>query len=284
MIFRCIIQKCLFILFAFFTLAYAEGESSKNEVKQEKAKYQKPDIDHNYINQRYRTRKEGQKAKIAIVFMNLGLDQSLTQMVLDFSPKSITMALTPYKRMEPSQIKQLKQQGHDVLLVLPTESYQAAESGQDPLRIRRTLTSARNSEIVEKVLTQNPHKIIGVINDVFSPAIKDGNVIKAIASVLKPKDLMFVNIEMPLDNVFRNLCCQEGLTSLQIDYAVNKFAPLEKLKTLFLDIEDLAKSTGKASLVLTASTLNIKETFKWLQTLDTREFELIPLSEFQKND
>lgn len=246
--------------------------------------YIQPQWDEAFYKKRYERKKpEDQRAKIAIVLVNVGLDGQLTQRILDLFPNNIALALTPYNTLKPSELSQIRRQKNNLLMVMPVEGYKRMESGQDPLRLRRTLEKKDIQSIMNKILNGAPAPVMGVINDQFSPALKNKNTIDAINEILKLKKLLLINTEMPIDDTFRHFANASGYAPLEMDFSVEGFIPFPKLQTLLEHVEELAMETGYASLALHANRMNINETLKWLSTLDLRKFEIITLQEFYKN-
>jgi polysaccharide deacetylase 2 family uncharacterized protein YibQ len=281
-------KKHIFFLYFifFFSLLNAEGgDSGATEKKEAEAPHKVLDspIDRAYLEHRYANKKGEGKSRIAVVIYGVGMDSTLTQRILDVSPRKFCIGLSPYIALSAQQIKQIKQQGHEVLVVQPFEGFKSTDSHQDPLRLRRDLPDTEKQKMIEKVLESQSLKIIGMMNDQVSPLLRAQETYCQLAKNLNPKGLFFVNLENPIDHIARRLAQKAQLSMMSMDYTIVEPQSIEKLRFVFMKVEELSKETGYASIAVFVSQTNFDELMSWITSLNLDDFELTSIVEMKKH-
>ena len=205
--------------------------------------------------------------RLALIFNDLGLEQDVSAAIADKFPPDVAMAFTPYGGVLDRQIKQAREQGHEVFLSLPVEQvgYPARDPGPFGL-----LVAARDDENLAR-MEQSLARMQGYIGVIAEdgPFLRSPQMIP-ILKALEEHGLSYVStdladapVSLPRLQVTDNLFPGQFRESLQerLDYALKR-----------------AQTEHQAVVVVPATPLSLHVVGEWLKTLSKQNVVLVPPS------
>ncbi|SEH27187.1 divergent polysaccharide deacetylase family protein [Magnetospirillum fulvum] len=96
------------------------------------------------------------RGKVAVVVIDLGLDRVATDAAILRLPPEVTLAFSPYAANLDKWIRKARDHGHEVLMVVPTESEGPAAPDPGPFGLVAAATPEANLGRLETVMARGP--------------------------------------------------------------------------------------------------------------------------------
>lgn len=218
----------------------------------------------------------GEKAKIAIVIDDIGMNIKHSNIAIDLPPE-VSLAILPYAETASEMAERAREKGHQILIHTPME---ALDSNVDlgPMALRNNMDFAAFDQEFEK-MAQAFDGYIGVNNHMGSSLTQNPEAMGYLMDQLKKRNLFF------LDSVTINTTVAAGMAqTYDIPYAKrdvfidHEETPLFVYKALN-KIEKTAKRKGYAVAIGHPKEVTMTALKKWIPTLEKKGFKLVPISE-----
>lgn len=217
------------------------------------------------------------RPRIAIVLVDMGLNQSATIAAIQRLPPAITFAFSPYVGNAGEQSEAARAAGHEVLVQLPMEPNEYPASDPGPYAVMTGYKPDENLRRIEWVLGRFAG-YVGAINYMGSKLTASPEELRPALEALKLRGLLFVDTRATqrslVGRLSRELGLPVALNNRFVDTEVSKAAIDARLE----DLERLAKTNGVAVGIARPYPATIDRLEKWSQAVGPRNIALAPIS------
>lgn len=221
----------------------------------------------------------GEKARIAIVIDDLGIDRPRTARVIRL-PGPLTMSFLTYAPDLDKQTRAARAAGHELLLHIPMEpGSQDVDPGPNVL-----LTGIPRQELLTS-LKWNLDQFtgyVGVNNHMGSRFTADMPGMVAVMEELKKRNLFFLDSITAGNSVARKAARKAGLPFAGRNVFLDHADDVVGISKRLAEVEKLAKRTGWVIAIGHPREATLKALVPWLKDIEKRGFKLVPLSSVVK--
>ena len=218
---------------------------------------------------------------IAILMTDMGLNAGRTRDAIDQLPKEVSIGISPYSHEIERWSPIVLDNGNEFLLMLPMEPMRYPLHDPGPLGMLIGASSADNIKRLDTILGSITG-YIGMVNHMGSRMTADEPSLTPILQHLKDRGLMFVDSRTTAKSIAADVADTLGLpyavNSRYIDNEASEDAILKQLSAL----EARATKRGSALGIARLSTLSVDTINAWAETLQSRGFQLVPVSAIVK--
>ncbi len=222
----------------------------------------------------------GGKPKIAIVIDDVGMNIKQSRAAINL-PAEVTLAMLPYAETVRALAKEAKSRGHELIIHTPME----AMSANVPLG-----SMALRSDMEPAALKAEFNKIansfegyIGVNNHMGSRLTQDDRAMKVLMRELAKRDLFFLDSKTIGSSIAADTAQAYNIPNATRDVFLDHEDSPEFLTNALKKAEKIAKRTGSAIAIGHPKAVTMAALNKWISTLESRGFELVPLSTLINN-
>jgi len=217
------------------------------------------------------------KPKIAIVIDDMGVDVKHSARAIHDLPASITLSFLPYSPNIAGQTRAAYDLGHELLVHMPMEAIRGTvDPGPDALST--SLSDAEIAARTEKNLDAFSG-YVGVNNHMGSKFTQDRHRLGVVMDKLAARHLFFLDSVTVAQSVAESVAKDHHLQASHRDVFIDHFESPELVEQSLKRIEYVAKHGGTAIAIGHPKDVTIDALEKWLPTLKSKGFELVPLSE-----
>ncbi len=218
------------------------------------------------------------RPRIALILLDLGIDNKLIKKVLEELPSSITFSFSPYSGHLSEWTELAREKGHEFILSLPMEPYDYPKSDPGPYTLLTNQGPEKNLQKLEEMLGRCPG-CIGVTTPRYSKLSTSSVDLLPILQRIQSKNLIFLDRHFTPRNLIPDMAHKLSLKYYQhiltLDEEVSRF----NLDQAFLELERNARRQGFAIGTLSAAyPIALERLKQWLQTLNDKGFTLVNLS------
>lgn len=215
------------------------------------------------------------KPMIAIVIDDVGINQPRSHRAIELTGR-LTLAFLPYGYNLPTLVESAKQNGHEVLVHLPTEPLSPdVDPGPNAL-----LTSLSLPEIKRRIdwnLSQFDG-YVGLNNHMGSRFTAWTPGMELLIKETKARGLLFLDSITSQDTVGFRLARSKGLPNAVRDVFLDHDQRPEAIARQLRRTEGVAKARGFAIAIGHPHDETLDELDLWLETVEDRGFQLVPIS------
>ncbi len=217
------------------------------------------------------------KAKLAIVFYDAGLDDNLLSSMLNRLPPVVALSFSPYSEQLNTQIKRTRHEGFEVLLNIPMHPENITENDTGPYTLQTNLAMSENMERLEKVMVRATG-YIGLLNAKGNKYVRFESLLKPVMEELTDRGLLFIDNGENLNSLAPVLSRKHRYLSLSSSYVLDN-PPLQEhiLEQLSRAVER-AKETGRLIVLAQSFPFTIDTIDQWLEEFDDPDVAIVPLS------
>lgn len=216
-----------------------------------------------------------QRNKIAIIVYDVGINEEISSRTLGL-PSAVTIGLSVYARDLNKWMTASRNIGHEVLLTLPLQSINYPDNDSGPLTI---LNDQSDWQVLQKLLSvmMRSSGYVGFINMHGGAVLNNRSTTSIIFSELKNRGLMFV--EQPrILSVGEDVSKIFELPFVRVDTSIENPLNENEISALFVSIERAARDNGIAAISVRNYRLIIEMIEKWVDSLATRNYIIVPVS------
>ncbi len=220
--------------------------------------------------------KNGQKAKIAIIIDDVGMDIRQSKAAIDL-PAPITLALLPYAPRVREFANAGKDRGHTLIIHVPME---AMDRGVNigPMGLRENMDDAKIKSEMDKILsTFDGYE--GINNHMGSRLTQNQKAMKNVMAILKDNNLFFVDSKTAGNSVAADIAAQAGLRFAERDIFLDHIDTPQFVQSALKKLERLALSRGYAIAIGHPKQNTMAGLRAWIPTLADKGIELVSVKE-----
>jgi hypothetical protein len=215
--------------------------------------------------------------RVSLIVGGLGLNQKHTLSAINELPPEVTLSFVPYANDLQTWINRARTAGHEVLLELPMEAYDAGNVDTGP----QTLTTgAKPEENLRRLnmLLGKAAGYFGVTNYQGAKFATDGKAAAPVMKALKDRGLVFVHDGAAARSALPQTANETGLDFTIADRIVDAEPSADAIDRELLQLEALAIQNGKAIGVGYAYPVTIEQFRIWAEGLRAKGYQLAPAS------
>ncbi len=190
-------------------------------------------------------------------------------------PAAVTLAILPYADYAAELAREARINGHEILVHLPMEPDNDADPGPQAM-----LADLPEAEFLSR-LDWNLTRIegyVGVNNHMGSRLTQDPVAMQRILSVLKQRDLLFLDSRTIAATIAGELSRAMQLPTLERDVFIDNDLAADKIRQQLRRAEEIARTQGSAILIGHPHQQTLDVLRDWFSSLEGRGFQLVPLT------
>jgi polysaccharide deacetylase 2 family uncharacterized protein YibQ len=215
--------------------------------------------------------------RIAIFVGGMGLSRAATQDAIDKLPGAITLAFAPYgSELEP-QAARARESGHEILLQLPMDTFNAGDADPGP----HTLHSERSPEaIVDDLhwLMARFPGYAGMTNFLGARFTADEAALAPVLRESKERGLFYVDDATSPRSIARAIASRADLAFARADVVLDADRTPDSIDAALIRLEALARKNGVAIGWATGLPAGIDRIARFARSLEDRGIALVPVS------
>lgn len=220
--------------------------------------------------------RKGEKAKIAIVIDDLGMNLKQSRAAIAL-PKQVTLAFLPYAEKVRALAKTAKAGGHELIIHTPMEAMNAKLS-LGPMALRQGMTATAFNAEFQKI-TESFDGYIGINNHMGSRLTQDKPAMERLMKQLKQRDLFFFDSKTINTSIAAQTARANGIPYAERDVFLDHEGTPQFIAKALLNVERIAREQGHAIAIGHPKAVTMQALQKWLPTLAAKGYQLVPLSE-----
>lgn len=217
------------------------------------------------------------RPRVAFIVTGIGLDQSLSQAVLDRMPGAVTLAFNPYAGDIKAGLATGRSLGHETLLGMPLEPFDYPRQDPGPLTLLTSLDAGENGTRLAKLMGEGTG-YVGVVAIMGSRFDSESQSLMPVLETLKQRGLMMVD-DKPLDqSTVAPLAAQMKLPWAAGNAVIDAETDPAAIDQALAGLEASAKRSGAALGIGALSPALLDRLGPWLGSLDGKGIALAPAS------
>ncbi|MCB1562740.1 MAG: divergent polysaccharide deacetylase family protein [Alphaproteobacteria bacterium] len=223
------------------------------------AAYRKPGLVH-----------KGRPA-VALAILDYGLSAEQSSQMLKTLPSPVSLILSPYSADPDGWQKRARENGHELWIHLPSETrnFPSFDPGSRALLTRSGIE--RNKDNLEWVMARAPG-YAGIAVQIDESFTRAHPMLQTLLQDSFSRGLGYFELETSPSGFVESLALKANAP-----YTQNSFF-IRDSSAILREIEKKAQSDGVAAAVLLPTPNNIVILRKWLSTLESKGFDLVPVS------
>lgn len=223
------------------------------------------------------------RGSVVLIIDDMGMNHLISSRAIKLPPE-VTLSYLPYALNLKKQVGNALQAGHEIMLHLPMEAYQATDQEKIPNILMVSMSPAELERKINWAFAQIP-EFIGVNNHMGSRFTEWPEGMKILLSLLKKHGWFFLDSKTTSKSVASAIAKKINLPFIQRDIFIDDIQNEEVIYQQLAQIEKIALKRGYVVAIAHPhpQTLDILE--KWLLTLPEKKLRLISvqvlLKEFQ---
>lgn len=220
---------------------------------------------------------DNSKPRIAIIVSGLGISAKATAAALSSLPPQVTLAFAPYAADVQKWVSLARQQGHEVLLEVPMESFDFPDSDSGPHTLRAGASEDANTERLVWALTRFTG-YTGVTNLLGGRLLADPDSLEPVLAYLARRGLLFFDNGIATRSAAPDVAARTGVAFAQSSLTIDSIQTAMEIDHELSELENQARAHGKASGSGFIFPITLERVAHWAASLDGRGFVLVPAS------
>jgi hypothetical protein len=218
----------------------------------------------------------GQKAKIAIVIDDMGMNVSQSLSAVDL-PSGVTLAFLPYAETVRAMADKASKEGHEIIIHTPMEAL-GDNNGLGPMALKSGMDFAAFTGEFER-MAASFEGYAGVNNHMGSLLTQDPEAMGYLMDQLKLRNLYFLDSRTIHKSVAADMAKTYGIPYATRDVFLDHEETPEFVQGALKKMEATARRKGYAIAIGHPKEVTMKALHEWVKTAEARGFELVPVSE-----
>ena len=219
----------------------------------------------------------GDRPRISIIIVDMGLSESATQNSINQLPADVTLAFSPYGQDLPRWAQEARQTGHETLLMVPMEPIDFPVNDPGPHTIMSGISARENLDRLYYVMSRM-QGYVGLVNDMGSKVTADPEVLSPIMQDLQRRGLIFVDARTSRLSVAATSAREFGVPRAQNDRYIDNDVSAAQIDRYLRELENIALRSGNAVGIGRPFPVTIERLIAWEATLAERGIELAPIT------
>lgn len=217
------------------------------------------------------------RPRVAILMMNMGLNQRETDAAIQLLPGTITLSFSPYADSLERWIDVARTAGHEVFIDLPLEPLDFPRDDPGPSTLLTSLSTADNLNRLEWVLGRAPG-YVGVATWMGSQFTTVEDAMMPILEGLKERGLMLVDSRGSSRSIATELASSIQLPRAFSNRFLDATPSIASIDRALADLETVAQEQRVAIGVARPLPVSIDRIQRWSGTLANKGIVLAPVS------
>ncbi|MGE3301644.1 MAG: divergent polysaccharide deacetylase family protein [Hyphomonadaceae bacterium] len=218
-----------------------------------------------------------QKPRVAVIIGGLGFNAAVTQAAIDELPPEVTLSFIPYADNLQGWINQARARGHEVMIDLPMESFDSAESDTGPQTLLAGAPPKDNVGHLENLLSRGAG-YFAVSNYQGAKFAQSSQASATLARALKQRGLGMIANGIGPRAALGAEADRAKLPYATADRLLDAQRDSDAIANRLDDLETIAKQTGDALGAGFAFPVTVGEIKTWAAQLPSRGLSLAPAS------
>jgi polysaccharide deacetylase 2 family uncharacterized protein YibQ len=219
----------------------------------------------------------GNQPVVALVIGGLGINSTHTKAAIEELPPEVTLSFAPDAGNLQYWVNKAREQGHEVLIEVPMESFEYGRMKMHPQTLLAGDTGDRNLPRLERLLSR-ASGYFGIINYQGAKFAEDPGAVGPVLQTLRDRGIALVE-----DGSFKNGAFDEAAGRTQVKFTraaatIDAKLTADDIRTELLGLETLAKENGASMGAGYAFPLTIEIAKDWTQDMQKRGVVLAPVS------
>ncbi|MEM9206494.1 MAG: divergent polysaccharide deacetylase family protein [Pseudomonadota bacterium] len=217
------------------------------------------------------------RPRIAIMVNAMGLNQTQSTEAIRRLPGQVSFAYAPYANGLQEWVSRSRQDGHEVLLQVPMEPFDFPDNDPGPHTLLTSLTPQQNLERLHWVMTRMVG-YVGLTNFMGARYTASREMMRPFLLELKKRGLLYVDDGSSPRSLAEDLASEVGLPARRAQVVLDAIPAPEAIGAALERLEIEAFQNGVAIGVISALPVSIDTVGDWIEGLDARGIDLIPVS------
>ena len=217
--------------------------------------------------------------KIAIVFDDLGIDLFRTKKIMELRGP-LSLSFITYAPKLKEQTKNAQRAGHELWMHMPMEP-RSNNIDPGPNVLLTGLPRKELEAAIQWNLTQFSG-YVGINNHMGSRFTADLESIRIFMRELKKHNLIFLDSKTSSHSVARKAAIEANVPFIVRNIFIDHIDETKEIKKMLVQVEKLAHKTGYAVAIGHPKDNTLREIKPWLNTLESKDLQLVPLSKLVK--
>jgi len=217
------------------------------------------------------------KPRIAIIIGGLGVSAKATAAALASLPPQVTLTFVPYAADVQKWVTLARQQGHEVLLELPMESFDFPDSDPGPHTLRVGAGEDANTERLVWALTRFTG-YTGVTNLLGGRLLSDSDSLEPVFAYLARRGLLFFDNGIATHSAAPEVAARTGVLFAHSSVTIDSIQTAMEIDRELAELENQARTHGTASGSGFIYPVTLERVVHWAAGLKSRGFVLVPAS------
>lgn len=217
------------------------------------------------------------KPMISVVMTGVGISAKSTADAISKLPGAVTLAFAPYGRDLEVQVQRARRDGHEIILQVPMEPLDYPESDPGPHTLRSAEGATENEDRLQWLMSRFTG-YIGLMNFMGNKLMANQAAYAPILSELSKRGLLFLDDGMGKKSLTGEISRKVNLPFAQADRIVESGSAAPALRTIFAEIQAVARAKGHAIVTIPALPANIEMVAQWEKEAVKKGFVFAPLS------
>lgn len=219
----------------------------------------------------------GDRPRISIIIVGMGLSESSTQNSINLLPSDISLAFSPYGQNIPRWTEEARQNGHETLLMVPMEPLDFPVNDPGPHTLMGNLPANENLDRLYYILSRM-QGYVGVVNDMGSKFTADPDAIAPIMQDLQRRGLIFVDARTSRSTIAAASAREFGVPRALNDRYIDNDVSAAQIDRYLRELENIALRSGSAVGIARPYPITIERLVSWAAELHSRGIELAPIT------
>ncbi len=225
------------------------------------------------------TKLKADAPRIALVFGGLGLSDNATADVISILPGEISLAFAPYGRGLERQVRQARENGHEVLLQVPMQSFDYPANNPGPETLLSDADAATNLRNLHVLMTKFTG-YIGVMTYQGAKFTAQSSALSPVLQEISARGLMILDDGSSPRSLVSALAPEAGTPFVHGSVSIDTPPKPEAIDAALAKLEAEARKSGGAVGVANGYPASIEQLANWAKGLESRGIALVPVSAF----
>ena len=217
------------------------------------------------------------RPRIAIIVGRLGLSRPSGLESIRRLPGAVTLAFDTSAKGIPDWISRARQNGHEVLIMLPIRSSKFPIVDEGPTALQASFTPADNIKRVEQVLMRGAG-YVGVISTPEGEIATHEMSLRPILEGLHKRGLMIVDGGGTPNTLVPRVATALGQPSAVVDVMIDADPSRAGVEAALAELESLARGRKAAVGLAQGLPVTLDRLVAWIPTLGSKGIVLVPVS------
>tara|TARA_Y100001935_G_scaffold254234_1_gene262586 strand:+ start:724 stop:1869 length:1146 start_codon:yes stop_codon:yes gene_type:complete len=221
----------------------------------------------------------GNKPMIAIVIDDMGIDRKRSALTISLKAP-LTLSFLTYAKNLEAQTKKARQMGHELLLHVSMEP-RSTEVDPGPNALLINLSEDEIRRRLNWGLSRFS-TYVGLNNHMGSKFTADRKAMRIVMKEIKRRGLLFLDSRTSNKTVGINLAKELGVPVVERNIFLDHENTVSAVNAKLLQVERFARRVGAVIAIGHPRDVTIKALRTWLESVESRGFQLVPLTTIVK--